>query len=121
MDERDLFKVYSICEVGGELHLVGKILIGHFTNQYFFASYSEISQEKYITQSRFNNEGDIAFSDGGKYYMIRVGLHKDMELLFIVDEIKSALVDISYSKWIYSRYMSTVAYIILTGMLVTRV
>ncbi len=114
-----LFEVTSMYERDCGLHLVGEILCGCNANMYFFASYEEISYDRYIAHK--NDEGSIVFSDDGKYYRIDLMIHKLKNRLGVPGEYANNEIKMSNGVWRYYNHMGVTAYIILTGMIVASI
>lgn len=115
-----LFRVTHYYFFGNKLYLIGLILQGELKDYNFSVEYNEISKNEYINSS--NTEADIYFKYNDirldKYYHLGVGLNKNE-----INPKSIGLTDlnnfIKINKFSYIDYMNPVAYIIMSGMIIT--
>jgi hypothetical protein len=114
-----LFLTTHYSQINNVLYLAGDILEGPFRGRYFFVEYNEISKEEFVNS--INNESKISFNYKDKYYCLNVGINTDdghfseiiaNNLIQVKDNSKNG-------EFVYSKYMNPVAYIIMSGMIIT--
>lgn len=114
-----LFFVTHYYRNDNKLYLTGNILEGQQRGFNFGVEYYEISKEEYINSE--NDEGDISFNYCNKYYHLRLGITKDNN--YFLDNINNNLIlikdNLPNGEFKYNNYMNEVAYIIMTGMIIT--
>ncbi len=110
------FIVTHYYKTTNKLYLLGDILEGQQRGSNFAIEYYEVSKDKFINSK--NDESHICFSYDTKYYCLDVGYYN-----YFSEDIQNNLVVISDNmpngEFRYTHYMSTVAYIIMTGMIIT--
>jgi hypothetical protein len=104
------------------LYLKGNILEGQLKGNKFFVEYTKISYFDFIHGQ--NNESTIHFKYDNNYYQITCWYGKDFSLLSSYTDILSKFVPVTTNfengAFRYLTYgMNEVAYIIMTGLLVT--
>lgn len=114
-----LFIVTHYYKYNNKLYLLGDILDGQHRGLYFGVEYYEISKDDFINSK--NDESEINFNFKDKYFRILVGYNNDMK--YFPEYIQSNLIFIKDNmpngEFRYSKYMNHVAYIIMTGMIIT--
>ena len=116
-----LFLTTHYNQIGNVLYLAGDILEGPVRGKYFGVEYSEISKEEFINS--INDESKISFNYKDKYYCLNVGIHtEDRHFSEIIENNLTLVKDNSKNgEFIYINYMNPVAYIIMSGMIYTRI
>lgn len=114
-----LFLVTHYYRTPNKLYLLGYILEGQQRGQHFGVEYYETSKEDFINSK--SDEADINFNFDNKYFRLTVGYNKDIN--YFPEDIQSNLIlikdNMANGEFRYSNYMNHVAYIIMTGMIVT--
>ena len=115
-----LFTVNLYAYNEGALYLKGKILEGQLKGKYFIAEYREVSYNTYINSS--NDESSIYFRSSSMcdnlYFNINIGIGSNCSSPY--DHLTFELTkNMANGEFIYANFMDHVAYIILSGMLVT--
>ena len=116
-----LFLTTHYSQVDNVLYLAGDILEGPFRGKYFGVEYNEISKEEFVNS--INDESKISFNYKDKYYCLNVGIHtEDRHFSEIIENNLTMVKDNSKNgEFVYSNYMNPVAYIIMSGMIYTRI
>lgn len=116
-----LFLTTHYSQVNNVLYLAGDILEGPFRGKYFGVEYNEISKEEFVNS--INDESKISFNYKDKYYCLNVGIHtEDRHFSEIIENHLIQVKDNSKNgEFVYSNYMNPVAYIIMSGMIYTRI
>uniref|UniRef100_A0A6C0DTX3 Uncharacterized protein n=1 Tax=viral metagenome TaxID=1070528 RepID=A0A6C0DTX3_9ZZZZ len=116
-----LFLTTHYSQVNNVLYLAGDILEGPFRGKYFGVEYNEISKEEFVNS--INDESKISFNYKDKYYCLNVGINtEDRHFSEIIENHLIQVKDNSKNgEFVYSNYMNPVAYIIMSGMIYTRI
>jgi len=116
-----LFLTTHYSQVNNVLYLAGDILEGPFRGKYFGVEYNEISKEEFVNS--INDESKISFNYKDKYYCLNVGINtEDGHFSEIIENHLIQVKDNSKNgEFVYSNYMNPVAYIIMSGMIYTRI
>lgn len=114
------FLVTHLYNSNDKLYLLGYILDGQQKGRYFGVEYHEITQEEFINSR--SDESCIYFNYDNKYYCLQVG-YSNTDTNYFSPDIQNNLSLIKDNfpngEFRYAKYMNCVAYIIMTGMIIT--